>query len=653
MHPMRKARTFLMLVVLLAVSPLLGRGSFSASMQVEPTEILLNGALISKSSVAAADFDGDGFKEIVVGGCDGILHVASLDGSTWGEVWRRQTNNDINTANPPNPNVNNNITSSPAIADLDGDGHLDIVVTVGGDIHTDIANRRNGGVLVYRHDSSSPWGFSLIEPLSPGGARGWPQPRIDQVGKGAGFSDPDGLWDGITTTPALGDLDGDGDLEIVVAGIDRRIHAWHHDGVVVEGWPISQWNGDLLWRGGLSSPALGDLDDDGLPEVVVGTMSPYENGQQEQNATLWAINGDSTSVPGFPVKTEQILHSSPALGDIDNDDRLEIVIGAGWGTPYRENIVYAWNHDGTPLPNWPRETTGVTMAPPALGDIDGDDEPEIVIGCGNHFDPNSGKKLYAWNTDGSLVPGFPMEPRSPNPWIPGSYPMPYSPVLADFDGDGTVEILVVHVGARGVTFVEPNGTTSDYTSHRFPSALLAPPLVDDLDNDGLLEIVVAGEDPAVHQGLIQIWDESGAATSSVPWPMFHHDAARTGLLPLPPRLAFPSDVRLLHEYGSGDTARRVMWLENERGSEFNWGITHAIARLQVVPASGTVVTSTPVQFAVTTTGLLTNTWHELGRVTVTGTVNGKSIDGSPINSTVYVYTGDIAWVYLPLSVRDY
>lgn len=511
----------------LTMGPRLRERSSSASAEANPIKISLDGARITESVPATADFDGDGLKEIVVGGSDGILHIVSFDGSTWREVWTHQTNDDINAANPPNPGMDNNIRSSPAIADLDNDGHLDIIVAVGGDVHVPYSERRNGGVLVYRYNSA--WDFSLLEPLAGDGSRGWPQPRIDQVGAGPGFSDADGLWDGILTTPALGDIDGDGDLEIVVAGIDRRIHAWHHNGVRVDGWPISQWDGDALWRGGLSSPALGDLDGDGLPEVVVSTMSPYSNGEQDKNATLWAINGDSTNVPGFPIQTEQILHSSPALGDIDNDGRLEIVIGAGWGTPNRQNIVYAWNHDGTSLPNWPRETAGSTSAPPALGDIDGDGIPEVVIGCGNLVDPNC-NWLYAWNADGNSVNGFPMQPATPNNFPTIETPLPYSPILADYDGDGVTEILVVHMAAFGFSVVEPNGITSD-RSHYMWGGLLSPVVVDDVDNDGMLEVIAAGADALnfdMNRGGIQIWDENGSATSWLPWPTFHYDILRTG-----------------------------------------------------------------------------------------------------------------------------
>jgi hypothetical protein len=178
------------------------------------------------------------------------------------------------------------------------------------------------------------------------------------VGGGAGASNPDGYWDGIWGSPALGDMDGDGDLEIAVEGFDRRLHAWHHDGTVVNGWPISRDNGDALLRGGWSSPAMGDIDDDGLPEVVFGTDSPEWEGEGSvpdySKATVWAINGDSSNVPGFPVSTDQAIQSSPALGDIDGEGVLEIVVGTGDGiSGSGGHKVYAWNGDGTAVDGWP------------------------------------------------------------------------------------------------------------------------------------------------------------------------------------------------------------------------------------------------------------------------------------------------------------
>ncbi len=657
---MKRLKSIVRIGGLLVLLILLGVGSMPddwpalAQAIIQDTTINLSGARILYSSLATADFNGDGYKEIVAGGSDGRLYVVSTsNGSSWSTVWSRQCNLDIEAANPPTSKATNEIFASPAIADLDNDGHLDIVVPMGGDIHVPKEQRENGGMLVYRYNSA--WSFSLIEPLSADGTRGWPQPRIDRVGDDAGYGSPDGYWDGIVTTPALGDVDGDGDLEIVIAGLDRRIHAWHHTGQIVDGWPIYRDNGDALLRGGMSSPALGDLDDDGLLEVVVGTMSPPWGGEGSPDpdynkATVWAINGDSSNVPGFPIETEQYIYSSPALGDIDGDGRLEIVVGVGWGTTGRQNIVYAWNHDGTPLPNWPRVTAGVTSAPPALGDIDNDGALEVVIGCGNHYDPYSCDRLYAWNANGSNVSGFPAEPPSPNPWLSGAYAMPFSPILADIDGDSGVEIVVAHLGAFGIAVVEPNGSSSDQRYVSALGGLNAPPLVDDVDKDGKLEIVAGG---GSSNAVIHIWDEAGSASAGQPWPMFHRDAARNGRYPLPPQLGFASELRFFHQQGSGTTATLYAAVRNLRDGAFDWQIANPIAALQANPASGTVSTETSVQFTLDTSGYATGTWHNLGSLTVSGTANGQPVQSSPKTVQVWLYSGDVTRIYLPLTLRDY
>ncbi|MBL7201590.1 MAG: VCBS repeat-containing protein [Anaerolineae bacterium] len=618
-------------------------------------KVTLSGGIIRESSPAAADFDGDGDQEIVVGGQDGMLYVIAYDGASWGVAWARQTALELNAAGAPAGcgNEQTEIRASPAVADLDNDGHLEIVVSTGGDLYSG----RNGGVLVYRYSS----GRDLDLSFSP--APGWPQPRTDEVGGSAGGGLPNGCWDPIWSTTALGDLDGDGDLEVVVEGLDRRIHAWHHDGARVGGWPIYRYDdagnevGDCLLRGGWSSPALGDLDGDGLPEVVVGTGSPPWNcpGNWKQidyrYATVWAINGDSSNVPGWPVTTYNDVASSPALGDIDGDGQLEVVSGSGRTVEGGDGRwVYAWEGDGRPVTGWPKQTAGDMHAPPALGDIDSDGDLEVVIGCGRPG--GTCTRLYAWHGNGNLVSGFPLQPPTNDPWVPTYSPIPESPVLADLDGNGSIEILVTHYGSRGIATVRRDGSgwvpDSD-PSLRTDFFLFGSPLVDDLDNDGLLEMAIGGGNEGGGSGLgaLYIWELTGSADSERPWPMFHHNAGRTGQSPRPPELSFPAEIRLYHTHGSGDTESTTRAIQNKGDGSFTWDIQHAIARLEAIPSGGVVVDTSPVELEIRTTGLVTG-WHSLGAMTVSALVDGQHVRGSPATSQVYLYVGDPTRVYLPV-----
>jgi Zn-dependent metalloprotease len=248
----------------------------------------------------------------------------------------------------------------------------------------------------------------------------------------------------IQGNPAIGDIDGDGFDEIAIVSRDMNLYVWNHNGSNLPGFPIkitdshNKLNLD-------TTPTLVDLDLDGKLEILVKVL----------DFNIYAFDYQGEKVSNWPVTTiNDGLAGNPVAANLDADPYPEIVIG---GSDYGK--VYIFNHDGTPLRGWPKDTNvGIEHPNPqilntvAIGDLEGDNELEIVATVSFW---NQEHMIYAWDINGEILPGMPYYcPYAYGCIIGGFYG---SPSLADLDHDGDLEIIQTTFTGGPAIAVHHNG----------------------------------------------------------------------------------------------------------------------------------------------------------------------------------------------------
>jgi len=288
-------------------------------------------------------------------------------------------------------------------------------------------------------------------------------------------------------TPAVGDIDNDGLPEIVsgdgLLGFGNTIlHAYEHDGT-------PKWTSSAAFGGSYTATALADLDNDGDVEILAGDSLYDHLGNK-----LWSALGYGGIV--IPVST---------AADLDGDGDLEVVFGDR-----------GYHHDGT----LSYENLGISTTLgifPQIGNFDGDDDPEIVVGSGENITmlehdgtlkvsivvPDAGDAgVFAGTVhdfDGDCISEFATGAGTQytvykqDLSVLWSVPVNDASGIAcstafDFLGDGVSEAMYadeewmfVFNGADGKEFLKTarrSGTAIEY------------PTVADIDNDGSAEIVV-------------------------------------------------------------------------------------------------------------------------------------------------------------------
>src|SRR5215472_7060218 len=373
--------------------------------------------------VAVGDFNGDGVPDLVVTNAgtppDYSNDVSVLLGNGDGTF---QTARNFGAGS---------FSTYVAVGDLNGDGVPDLVVANAG-MYPDYAG--SVSVLLGSGDGS----FQTAQSLSASD-----RPR----------------------SVAVGDFNGDGKLDLAVAGGFVSVLLGNGDGT---------FQAAVHFGPGGSSVALGDFNGDEKLDLAVaypGTVPHYFG-----SVSVLLGNGDGSFQEPQRV-AGGISPLSVAVGDFNGDGALDVAVANDFSSPGTGGFVSVLlgNGDGS-FRAAPSFVAGGILASVAVGDFNGDGALDLAVA------DSAGVSVLMGNGDGRF---------QATPSFDAGF-QPHSVVVGDFNGDGALDLAVANLGQRGVAVLLGNGDGSFQVMQSFAAGSLAVVVaVGDFNGDGALDLAVA------------------------------------------------------------------------------------------------------------------------------------------------------------------
>ena len=293
------------------------------------------------------------------------------------------------------------------------------------------------------------------------------------------------------------DVDQDGWTDVIAGSFLPTVVNWYKN-PGEEGLQLGRlWEKHLLMETGQSqneAQLLQDLDGDGRPEWIVNSWA------KDTPVVVWKFSDgapDANAKPADRAMKKIVIGSKGhghgmGVGDLDRDGDLDVLVGTGWyENPDGKTIGVNWNYHA----DWDLQAS----IPMLVHDVDGDGRNDIIVGQGHDFGLSWWRQMEP-AADGKLT------------WqkmvIDNEYSQPHCLHLADLDGDGRKELITgkrwyAHNGgdpggqmAPCMYYYKWRAESQSFERHTIDEGHIGTGLqirTGDLNNDGLIDIAVAGK----------------------------------------------------------------------------------------------------------------------------------------------------------------